>query len=126
MKQPTEEQLIALREAWLDVPWNGFVPKGAGAFMSKLVNAVTAIVDPDRQLREDPIARARGDVASLKSQLEFTRDGVRIAEEWVDSGLDACRAALDRLKAEVATLEAQLSEKIRTEMAELEAILAST
>lgn len=80
-----EEKLAALREAWLDLPFDGVVPVGWGEPLQALVNATVAIVDPDRTLRETPEAIARGGIASLKQQAAYAASQAQTARDYVQA-----------------------------------------
>lgn len=73
--------LDVLREAWLDIPWSGEVDKGDGHWMQTLINAVSAIVDPDRTLREDPEARRRGRLAQHRQLFARYAEQVSLSEK---------------------------------------------
>jgi hypothetical protein len=76
-----DEKLKALREAWLDVPFEGVTDKGNGFWIQKLLNAVSEIVDPDRTLRETEEAQRRGRRATYRSQASYARDQLRLCVE---------------------------------------------
>lgn len=80
--KPTDEQLAALREAWLDVPWDGQVDKGDGHWIQSLINAATAIVDPDGALRADPEALRRGQVAMHRRRYARAVEQLALAEKY--------------------------------------------
>lgn len=71
------DRLAALREAWIEMPFEGVVPKGWGDAIQALTNAVTDIVDPDRTLRDKPEVRRRGEIASLRSQAVYALEQVK-------------------------------------------------
>jgi hypothetical protein len=99
-----DDKISALREAWLDVPFEGVTDKGNGFWIQTLINAVSDIVDPDRTLRETDEAQRRGRLASYRSQANHAREQVRLciensmhehAVEWtakLNEHIDACRA----------------------------------
>ena len=70
-----------LREAWIDLPFCGKVPQGWGESLQRLVNAVSAVIDPDRTLREDPDVKRRGGIASYRQQFAFAADTIKGARE---------------------------------------------
>ena len=53
---------------------------GDGHWIQTLINAVSAIVDPDRTLREDPEARRRGRLAQHRQLFARYREQVTLAE----------------------------------------------
>lgn len=71
-------KIVALREAWLDLPFNGICPPGWGDPIQNIVNAVTEIVDPDRTLRETPEAKRRGGIASFRTKAEWHAEQVTL------------------------------------------------
>ena len=79
------EQRVAgfaeLREAWIDLPFCGQVPQGWGESLQRLINAVSAVVDPDRTLREEPEVKRRGGIASYRQQFAFAADTLKQARE---------------------------------------------
>ena len=89
----TSQKLLELREAWLDLPFVGIVPKGWGDSIARLVNAATEIVDPDRTLRDTADAKRRGDIASLRCQAEWYADQVATVRN-IEAGEHKLDAAL--------------------------------
>lgn len=95
-----DEKLKALREAWLDIPFEGVTDKGNGFWIQNLLNAVSDIVDPDRALRETDEAQRRGRMASYRSQAAYARNQIELcagagvdAAEWnarLDAIVGAC------------------------------------
>jgi hypothetical protein len=75
------DKLAALREAWLDTPFEGVTDKGNGFWIQTLLNAVSDIVDPDRTLRETAEAQRRGRLASYRSKANHAREQVRLCIE---------------------------------------------
>lgn len=85
-----DDKLKALREAWLDVPFQGVCEKGNGEWLQRLFNAVTDIVDPDRTLRETPEAQLRGKRARYRSRYAWMTEQIArseklgvSADEWI-------------------------------------------
>lgn len=76
------DEVAALREAWLDVPWEGQVPKGDGHWIQALINAATAIVDPDGALRADPAALLRGRIATERRRFANAVDQLALAAKY--------------------------------------------
>lgn len=77
-----EKTLSNLREAWIDVPFDGVVPHGWAEPMQALIHAVSAVVDPDRTLREDPEVKRRGSLAGYRQRHGFAVDQVKQAEKY--------------------------------------------
>lgn len=75
----TPDQLTALREAWIEAPFQGVTDKGNAWWIQPLLNAVGEIVDPDRTLREDPEVKRRGEIASARSQYAFLTEQIALA-----------------------------------------------
>jgi hypothetical protein len=75
------DNFTALGEAWIDLPFDGVVPHGWGESLQSLVNAVSAIVDPDRTLREDPEVKRRGSLAGYRQRHGYAVEMVKIAGE---------------------------------------------
>ena len=87
-------QLIdALREAWTDVPSEGRVPSGM-SWVHPLIQATSAIVDPDGQYGQTPDALKRGKVATYKDRLAWAIEHANMADRV---GSDVAR---DSYKAE--------------------------
>lgn len=89
------EKLNELRAAWINVPFHLQVPHGTAEWLQPLVNAVSAIVDPDRTLRDEPEVRRIGTLAGFKSQLEYARRQVEVAIEFAKTGITPEQSRLD-------------------------------
>lgn len=103
--RPVAAAFAELREAWIEMPFDGVVPEGWGDCVQRLVHAVSAIVDPERTLREDPEVKRRGDLAGLKQRYAFANDQRRAAIEagladletlWATKCTDLQREARER------------------------------
>lgn len=97
-----DEKLKALREAWLDVPFEGVCEKGNGQWLQSLISAVSEIVDPDRTLRETPEAQLRGKRAGYRSRYAWMTEQIeRCAKlgvsdaEWVAKRDEIARACAE-------------------------------
>lgn len=108
MSDIDDDKLLALREAWLDMPFHGVVPVGFGDAIQNLVNAVSAIVDPDRTLRETEEARRRGRIADLRSTHAWAVDQVKSSAalglpdgDWAEKRDEAAREARERFGVEL-------------------------
>lgn len=75
-----DDKLKELREAWLDVPFDGVVEKANGEWIQRLINAASAIVDPDRTLRETPEAQRRGRIASYRTKHAWWSEQATLSE----------------------------------------------
>lgn len=81
-------QLVdALREAWADVPSSGRVPNGM-TWVHPLIQAATALVDPDGSYGRQPEVAKRGKVAEYKDRLAWAIEHSNMAEKV---GSDAAR-----------------------------------
>jgi hypothetical protein len=81
-RRAVDAAITALREAWLDIPWEGQVDKGDGHWIQTLVNAATAIVDPDGKLRADPDAQRRGKIAEYRRRHERAKEQMSAGEKF--------------------------------------------
>lgn len=81
---PRTDALAELREAWIEMPFDGAVPAGWGGCVQRLVLAAGVVVDPDRTLREDPEVKRRGSLAGYRQRHAFMSDQVRAAENFPD------------------------------------------
>lgn len=75
----------ALKEAWIDTPFKGVAHVGFGEPIQNLINAVTAIVDPDRTLRDEPSVKRRGEIAGFRARCEYASEQVRLAAACGDA-----------------------------------------
>jgi hypothetical protein len=75
-------EIDALREAWLDIPWEGQVDKGDGHWIQTLINAVSAIVDPENKLRDDPAVLRRGQIATHRRRYARALEQLALAEKY--------------------------------------------
>lgn len=96
----TDEALAELREAWIDMPFDGVVPDGWGDCVQRLVLAAGLIVDPDRTLRENPDVKRRGSLAGYRQRHAFAVQQVKASDPHFPDLYAMWTAKRDRLAAE--------------------------
>lgn len=69
-----------LQQAWLDSPICGKIPDGCGEWLQRLVNAVTAIVDPGEKLRGTDEYNRRGSIANYRQEHAIALSNIRACE----------------------------------------------